>query len=84
MLDLISRRKTPEILIALLNRPYYIRELKRVVGGSSTTIVKRVKELEEAGLIEIIEIPSFPFKKKVLLTEKGRAVATYVKYAMEI
>ena len=84
VLELVSRRRAPAILIALSRRPYHVRELTKAVGGSSSTVVKRIRELSDAGLIRVVEIPGFPFRKKVLITDKGRQVAICLAHLMAI
>lgn len=73
-IEVLLKPKAIEILEAVGDRSMSIKELLDAVGGSATTIVKRVRELEEMGLVKVDFDLNFPFKKKVSITRKGLSV----------
>ncbi len=75
----VRREKAPEILAALLSRPRGVRELWQAVGGSPNTVELRVKELQRAGLIQEGQSETWPYKKVLSLTDKGRRVAEMLR-----
>jgi len=83
-LEVLFRRKAVSILLTLCEKPMSFRELAKTVGGSTTTVKQRLRELEELGLVEEKAMQSFPFKKELKLTEKGRRVAEALKKAEQI
>lgn len=75
----VRREKATEILLALLSKPRGVRELREAIGGSPNTIGLRIIELERAGLIKEEESGSWPYKKLLTLTEKGRGIAEMLR-----
>jgi len=71
-------KKTVEILLTLLRGAKGIREIQEAVGGSYSTIYRRLEELRELGLIkkeylgrlEYGKVP--PDSRLIRLTEKGK------------
>jgi len=73
-----------EILFALEGGPLCFRELAQRVGGSNTTIVMRLRDLEELALIKREKTARFPFKHSISLTEKGRKLVPLLKRIIRI
>ena len=84
MLEMLFRSRAIDILIALYEKPMSVRELISKVGGSATTIEQRLRELKDVGLIEEKASKSFPFKRELRLTEKGRKLAEMLNEAERI
>lgn len=72
--DLIFKKKSPEILKNLQENPTHVRGLQKEVGGSPSTIQNRIRQLEEKELIKKEKENTFPYKKILKLTEKGKKV----------
>jgi len=68
--EILSETKAIGILEALRNKPNNIRGIHKIVGGSLSTIIERVKSLQEAGLIQETEGPG----KSLKLTKRGESV----------
>jgi DNA-binding HxlR family transcriptional regulator len=75
----VRREKAAEILIALLSKPRGVRELWQAVGGSPNTVELRVRELQRAGLIQEGESETWPYRKVLSLTDRGRRVAEMLR-----
>ncbi|RLG71758.1 MAG: hypothetical protein DRO23_11505 [Thermoprotei archaeon] len=63
-----------EVLFCLRGGCLSVRELCRCAGGSCSTVLRRVGELESIGLVRVVCSRVFPFEKRVCLTGKGRRV----------
>ena len=63
-----------EVLFCLRGGCLGVRELCRCAGGSCSTVLRRVGELESIGLVRVVCSRVFPFEKRVCLTGKGRRV----------
>jgi|GEM_PF-4621724 len=72
------------ILMALEDGPQGVRELAKKTGGSFTTIVYRLRDLERLGLVKREKSKHFPFKHTITLTEKGRIILVHLKEIMRI
>jgi len=76
--EIIEKPKSVSILLTLLDNPegVGVRSLIDKVGGSATTTISRLKELEDAGLVSHKFIrTNKTWSKCITLTEKGRKVA---------
>lgn len=74
--EILSETKAIEILEALSDEANNVRGIHRIVGGSLSTIVERVRSLQEAGLIREIE----GHGKFLELTNKGKSIITVCKW----
>lgn len=73
--ELIGRRWTGAILWALGERPHYFAELTTSVPGLSDRLLsRRLRELEDAGLVARSVSDGPPARVSYALTEKGRAL----------
>jgi len=75
----LRRSKATEILFALTKGPKHIRELQSEVGGSAATVEARVKELLASGLLRERKLESWPFRRELELTEKGREIVRIIE-----
>lgn len=74
-IELIGRRWAGAILIALASGPHYYAELGVAVPGLSDRLLsRRLRELEEAGLVERSVHDGTPARVSYALTEKGRTL----------
>ena len=74
-IELIGRRWAGAILWALSERPRYFAELGAGVPGLSDRLLsRRLRELEEAGLVERSVQEGNPARVSYALTEKGQAL----------
>ena len=74
--EILSETKAIKILEALRNQPNNIRGIHRIVGGSLSTIIERVKSLQKADLIQETEGPG----KFLKLTKRGESVIAVCKW----
>lgn len=77
--NVVRRRKGAEILLSLHEEPRHIREIQQLVGGSASTIDRRVDEFIDQGLIEQKESEEWPFRRTLRLTETGREAAEAIR-----
>jgi DNA-binding HxlR family transcriptional regulator len=71
-IELIGRRWTGAILIALTDGPLRFGELGKAVPGLSDRLLsQRLRELEEEGLVERTVEPDAPVRVSYELTTKG-------------
>lgn len=71
-IELIGKRWTGAIVSALTGGPMRFGELARAVPGLSDRLLsQRLRELEEAGVVEREVEPGTPVKVSYSLTEKG-------------
>lgn len=80
--EALNRSKAIDVLLSLLEGPKHIRLLHREVGGSTSTIESRVRELTLAGLIKEAE-GSTPARKILELTDSGTIVSMTMNRVME-
>lgn len=73
---ILSETKAIEILEALRNKSNNIRGIQKIVGGSLSTIIERVKSLQKANLIQETEGPG----KFLELTKRGKSVIAVCKW----
>lgn len=70
--ELLGRRWTGLIMYMLLQKPHRFNELLSAVPGiSDRLLTERLRELEEAGLLERRVIPDSPVRVEYHLTEAG-------------
>ena len=75
------------ILVSLLSAPDGLskRGVELATGVNNHTVKKRVGELEDVGLIEVTEVrQAHVIAHVLLLTPRGRAVATHLDHASRI
>lgn len=71
-IELIGKRWTGAIVCALIDRPQRFGELAKAVPGLSDRLLsQRLRELEEAGVVEREVEPGSPVRVTYSLTEKG-------------
>jgi DNA-binding HxlR family transcriptional regulator len=71
-IELIGKRWTGAIVCALIDRPQRFGELAKAVPGLSDRLLsQRLRELEEAGVVEREVEPGSPVHVTYSLTEKG-------------
>ena len=75
LLEILFRSRAVDILLALYEKPMNVREIISKVRRSATTVEQRLRELKGAGLVEEDASKSFPFRRELRLTEKGKEVA---------
>lgn len=74
-IELIGRRWSGAILWALGESPHYFAEITAAVPGLSDRLLsRRLRELEEVGLVERSVEEGTPARVSYTLTEKGRAL----------
>ncbi|MFL2950013.1 MAG: winged helix-turn-helix transcriptional regulator [Candidatus Poseidoniaceae archaeon] len=81
LLALLNKSKLLHILY-LLNtkqRPMRFSEIKRRVDSSSTTITRRLVELEENGLVTRSVLDTFPTTVEYMLTEDAQHLAPSIQ-----
>lgn len=71
-IELIGRRWTGAIVSALTEGPMRFGELAKAIPGLSDRLLsRRLRELEEAGVVERTVEPGTPVKVSYSLSEKG-------------
>lgn len=71
-IELIGKRWSGAILIALIEGPLRFGELAKTVPGVSDRLLsERLRELEEAGVVERTVQPDAPVRVSYALTAKG-------------
>jgi DNA-binding HxlR family transcriptional regulator len=74
-IELIGRRWAGAILWVLAERPHYFAELTIAVPGVSDRLLsRRLRELEQAGLVARSVHNGSPARVSYALTEKGRSL----------
>lgn len=77
--ELVFKKKSSDILLALAEEPSHVRELRERIGGSASTVQTRIREMKEEELVEESRQDNFPFKKTLKLTELGSDVVDILK-----
>ena len=78
-------KRNIEILLTLHNNPpLNVRSLISRVKGSPITVEKMINELMNAGLIEEEREDTFPFRRKLRLTDTGKKVVEKIMELKEI
>src|SRR5690554_6288361 len=73
--QLLGKRWNGLILRVLLQGPQRFKDISAVIPNmSDKMLVDRLKELEEAGLVERKVYPETPVRIEYALTEKGKAL----------
>ncbi|SDZ29487.1 DNA-binding transcriptional regulator, HxlR family [Evansella caseinilytica] len=73
--QLLGKRWNGLILRVLLQGPQRFKDISNVIPSmSDKMLVDRLKELEEAGLVERTVFPETPVRIEYQLTEKGMAL----------
>ena len=71
-IELIGKRWTGAIVSALIDSPLRYGELAKAVPGLSDRLLsRRLRELEEEGLVERLVEPGAPVRVTYSLTQKG-------------
>ena len=71
--ELVGRRWCGAIVRALLDGPRRFSELERAVESvSARALAQRLRELEQAGIVERVVDPGPPVRVSYALTAKGR------------
>ncbi|ADU31549.1 winged helix-turn-helix transcriptional regulator [Evansella cellulosilytica] len=73
--ELLGKRWNGLILRVLLQGPQRFKDISAVIPSmSDKMLVDRLKQLEEAGLVERTVYPETPVRIEYKLTEKGKAL----------
>ncbi len=77
VLELITKSKSLHILMILerAHHPLRFTEIKRRVEASSTTVSRRLNELEQGGLVVRLTSPEIPQKSLYNLTDEGQKLS---------
>ena len=77
VLDLLTKSKSLHVLMVLdrAESPLRFTEMKAMVSASSTTVSRRINELEEAQLIVRSTNPESPQSNVYALSEDGSALS---------
>ena len=78
--ELIGKRWTGAILCALTERPQYFAELSLAIPGLSDRLLsRRLRELEDEGLVERSVHDGSPARVSYALTEMGRGLEPAIR-----
>lgn len=78
-IELIGKRWTGVIIMALLDGPRRFSEIAEWLDGASDRMLsERLKELEATGLLERCVYPETPVRIEYRLTEKGKALTPVI------
>ena len=77
LLELLTKSKSLHILLVLDRKKSPIRfsNLKKLVDSSSTTVSRRLKELEAHGLVSKSEVDGGPNLHEYSITEDGQSLS---------
>jgi DNA-binding HxlR family transcriptional regulator len=79
-LAVLARRWAPHVLVVPAQGPLRFNELDRPVPGlSRRMMIERLRELEEAGLVERVVNPGPPITSTYQLTETGNGLRPALK-----
>ena len=82
--DLLERRWLRQVIVAAHSGALRFNEFgEAVVGISPRMLSARLRDLEDAGMIERVVIPDSPPGVEYRLTERGRALAPLVRALYE-
>ena len=77
--QILGKRWTGLLLLALMDRPRRFCELTSLVEGLSDRVLSdRLRELEVEGIVSRAVYPNIPVRVEYQLTEKGRALKPVV------
>ena len=81
LLALLNKSKSLHILLilSLKNRPLRFSEIKNQVNSSSTTVTRRLTELESNGLVQREAIATMPQTVTYNLTEDAELLAPLIQ-----
>lgn len=85
--EALEHSKGFRVLVALYARggSAIQNTLKKDVGATNTgTMIDRVGELEEAGWVYVDKQDTFPFRKRIMLTDDGKGVAKFLYEMMRL
>jgi DNA-binding HxlR family transcriptional regulator len=78
--DLLERRWQLSILFAALSGALRFNEFAEAVGGiSARMLAERLRDLEQAGLVERRVLPTSPPTVEYRLTSRGRSLAPVIE-----
>lgn len=84
-LEFLGRRWNGAVLVALGRGAERFSEVLRMTPGlSDRMLAVRMKQLEQAGAVERIVVPSIPVQVRYQLTEHGRALLDAVRPLVEV
>ena len=85
VLEILTKSKSLHILMVLdrSRRPLRFTQLKEQVSASSTTVARRIKELEAHGLIIRSMNPDMPQSNLYALSEVGRKLSPVMQSLYE-
>jgi DNA-binding HxlR family transcriptional regulator len=78
-LDLLNARWTLHIVHSLLAKPMRFNEIARELNVNPRTLCQRLRELEEAGIVERRVISEVPPNVEYRMTEKGQALSSILE-----
>jgi DNA-binding HxlR family transcriptional regulator len=73
-LDLLNSRWTLHIVHSLLAKPMRFNEIARELGINPRTLCQRLRDLEEAGIVERCVVSENPPNVEYRMTKKGQAL----------
>jgi DNA-binding HxlR family transcriptional regulator len=76
---LFSKRWTARILIELAQRPVRFNELARAVPAARRIVVERLRELQDAGLVERRVDPGPPIASMYSITAQGEELIPHLE-----
>lgn len=81
LLNLLNKSKLLHILMVLdhKNMPLHFTDIKKRVNSSSTTVTRRLKELEENGLVDRTVHSTVPITVKYSLTPNAKLLAPSIQ-----
>ena len=83
-MDLLYKKYLIDIIIALKNEPLAFNEIQSQLKIYSDTLSRRLKELEQLGIIEASIIKDYKGKRvRYKLTQKGNKIAPLLNEAMK-
>lgn len=82
--SLVFAPRTPQILMSLLDSPASFSVLQKVVGGSNSTIERRINDLVKAKLIFEKRENHLPFRRWLYLTNDGRKIARGIAIVVDL
>jgi DNA-binding HxlR family transcriptional regulator len=78
--EVLAKRWTPQLLVLLLQGPARFSELASAVPGLSRRVMtERLRELQEAGLVERVVDPGPPITSTYTLTAEGEQLRSALK-----
>jgi DNA-binding HxlR family transcriptional regulator len=81
LLNLLNKSKLLHILMVLdrKNMPLQFTDIKKRVNSSSTTVTRRLKELEQNGLVDRLVHPTMPTTVTYSLTPNAKLLAPSIQ-----